>query len=415
MANLKGSQMSAATTAGDASGTAVQAGSADASSRPWWVELGSVLPRSVSFAARATHPPAYGGIPSLSVNPLSWATIAIDELAVSTAYLLSRRHAGEINLDRLDAANRAVDLLGASGAVADPRQLYPAPSLPAPVRLTRRGRGGIDFEQLSFDSQHPLPAGLAELADWQVAANASVHAYLLRHHDHPRPWVVVIHGHRMGEPRDLRMLGSRRLFNDLGVDVAHLVLPMHGPRGRVDGQAFPGIDPVANLLGVTQSVWDARSLLAWIRSQSDQPIGIFGVSLGGHVAAMLADLDPDLACVVAGVPLTDIAAMLSETVRSRWGDQAVADAHLLDPAPIELSRLSSPLTFEPVIPIERRFLYAAIGDRLVTAGQAEALWRHWDQPEILWLQGGHIINNVGASRRFVARALASSGIRVGTT
>lgn len=403
--------MSAAVTSGGALGAAVEAGNpVGASPRPWWVELGSVLPRSVSFAARATHPPAYGGIPSLSANPLSWATIAIDELAVSTAYLLSRRRAGEFSLDRLAAAVHAVDLLRAAGAVDEPRRLYPPPPIPAPVRLSQRSRGGIDFEQLSFDSHHPVPAGLAELTDWNVAANERVHVYLLRHHDKPRPWVVIIHGHRMGESRDLRLLGSRRLHRDFGVNVAHLVLPMHGPRGRVDGHAFPGIDPVANLLGVTQSVWDARSLIAWIRSQSQAPIGVFGVSLGGHVAAMLADFDPDLAGVIAGVPLTDIATMLSDTVRSRWGDQAVADAHFLDPAPVELSRLASPLTFDPVIPLERRFVYAAIGDRLVTAAQAEALWRHWDQPTILWLQGGHILNNVGASRRFVARALASSGV-----
>jgi pimeloyl-ACP methyl ester carboxylesterase len=403
--------MGAAVTSDDGLGAVVEAGtSATASPRPWWVELGSVLPRSVSFAARATHPPASGGIPSLSANPLSWATVAIDELAVSTAYLLGRRHAAEITLDRLDAAARAVEVLRSAGAVDEPGLLYPAPPLPAPVRLSRRSRGGIDFEQLSFLSFHPVPAGLAEMADWDVAANERVHAYLLRHRDKPRPWVVVIHGHRMGESRDLRLLGSRRLHRDFGVDVAHLVLPMHGPRGRVDGHAFPGIDPVANLLGVTQAVWDARSLIAWIRSQSDRPVGVFGVSLGGHVAAMLADTDPDLACVVAGVPLTDIATMLSDTVRSRWGDQAVADAHLLDAAPIELSRLASPLTFDPVIPLERRFLYAAIGDRLVTAAQAEALWRHWEQPTILWLQGGHILNNVGASRRFVARALAASGV-----
>ncbi|HEX3824226.1 MAG TPA: hypothetical protein VHV79_07160 [Mycobacteriales bacterium] len=398
-------------TTDDALGAEVETDvAAGASPRPWWVELGSVVPRSVSFAARATHPPAYGGIPSLSVNPLSWATIAIDELAVSTAYLLSRRRAGEISLERIEAARAVVELLRSAGVVETPSLLYPAPPMPAPVRLSRRRRGGIDFEQLSFDSHVPVPEQVRALADWTATGNARAHAYLLRHQDRPRPWVVVIHGHRMGESRDLRLLGSRRLYEELGVDVAHLVLPMHGPRGRVDGQAFPGIDPVANLLGVTQSVWDSRSLLAWIGSQSDQPIGVFGVSLGGQVAAILAGFEPALACVIAGVPLTDIATMLSDTVRGRWGDQAVADAHLLDDAALELSRLSSPLTFDPVIPLERRFLYAAIGDRLVTAGQAARLWRHWDTPEILWLQGGHILNNTGASRRFVAQALRASRV-----
>jgi hypothetical protein len=102
--------------------------------------------------------------------------------------------------------------------------------------------------------------------------------------------------------------------------------------------------------------------------------------------------------------------MLAATVTSRWGSDVLAEAHFLDPAPVELSRLASPLTFPPVVPIDRRFIYAAIGDRLVTARQAEALWRHWEQPTILWLQGAHLLNNVGASRRFVTRAFGASGV-----
>jgi hypothetical protein len=88
--------------------------------RPWWLELGSVLPRSMTFAARAARPSATAGIPSLSSNPLSWATVAIDELAVSSAYLLSRRRAEQVTHDRLDASNRAVELLREAGVLDDP-------------------------------------------------------------------------------------------------------------------------------------------------------------------------------------------------------------------------------------------------------------------------------------------------------
>jgi hypothetical protein len=386
---------------------------ARAAQRPWWWELGSILPRSMSFAARATRPAGGDGVPSLSTNPLSWATVAVDELAVSSAYLLTRRNAERLTADRLDHARRAVDLLQRAGALEDPAMLYAAPVAPDSVRLSRRTRAGIGFEHLSFDSLNPTPHGLAQLTDWDVASNLRMHAYLLRHADGPRPWVVVIHGHRMGEARDIRFLGSRRLYDDLGVDVAHVVLPMHGPRGRLDAHSFPGADPVANLLGVTQSVADARALIAWIRGQSDAPIATFGISLGGLVASLLGAVEPELHAVVAGVPLTDIATMLSTTVRSRWGEAALADSHFLDPAPVALSRLASPLCFAPIVPPERRFIYAAIGDRLVTARQAEALWEHWDRPTILWLQGGHILNNVGASRRFVARSLAASGVASG--
>src|SRR4051794_20097 len=242
----------------------------------------------------------------------------------------------------------------------------------------------------------------------------------------------------MGEPRDLRLLGSHRLSRALGVDVAHLVLPMHGPRGRGGRHPFPGLDAVTNFFGFAQSAWDARALLAALRAEGADTIGVFGVSLGGHVAALLAGLDPDLACVVAGVPTSDVATMMAATVRQHWGEDAVVESGVEDESYRALSRLVSPLSLPVLVPHDRLFLYAAIGDRLVTppplpvlaphaglflsaamgAGvatpqQAIALGRHGDKPEILWLQGAHILNNVGASRRFVVDALARSGVKGG--
>src|SRR4051794_6055129 len=278
--------------------------------RPWWAELGQVVPRAVAQAAAARQTHA-DGPPPLSGNPLALATVAVDELAVSAAYLLSRRGAERVSQEAVGAAQDAVARLTAAGVVDDPALAHPAPGAPTEVRLTRRRRAGIDFEHLSFVSRYEPPCALPAADDWAAGeANRSIHVYLLRHGDRPRPWVVVLHGHRMGEPRDLRLLGSRRLQHDLGVDVAHLVLPMHGPRGRGGGRSFPGLDPVANLLGMAQSVWDARSLLAWLRERDDARIGVYGISLGGHVAGLLAGLDAGLACVVTGVPTCDIATML---------------------------------------------------------------------------------------------------------
>jgi hypothetical protein len=103
--------------------------------------------------------------------------------------------------------------------------------------------------------------------------------------------------------------------------------------------------------------------------------------------------------------------MLATTMRVHWGDEVVAASGVDDEAFRTLSRLVSPLALPVAVAKERRYVYAAVGDRLVTPGQAVALWRHWDQPEILWLQGGHILNNVAASRRFVVDALTACGVR----
>jgi len=378
--------------------------------RAWWAELGRVVPRAVAGAARAARPAADADCPRLAPNPLTWATLAIDELTISTAYLLSRR--AEVVADTRAETRVAVQQLSKAGLLDEPALLFP--ELPAPVdlRTTKRRRAGLDFEHVSFQTPNPLPVRLPRSDEW-AAGNATTHAYLLRHGDRVRPWVVVLHGHRMGEPRDLRLLGSHRLGQTLGVDVAHLVLPMHGPRGRGGRQTFPGLDALTNFFGFAQSVWDARTLIASLRAQDATTIGAFGVSLGGHVAAMLAGLDADLAAVVAGVPTSDVATMLAATVRQHWGQDAVAASGVEDDHFRAISRAVSPLSLPAKVPQERLFLYAAIGDRLVTPQQAVALWRHWDRPAILWLQGGHILNNVGASRRFVVESLGRSGVQSG--
>ena len=114
----------------------MQAGAAEASvrqrpqQRAWWAELGRVVPRAVAGARQAARPTAGGDCPPLSANPLAWMTLTVDELTMSTAYLLSRR--GGPPEDTRAEAREAVETLAAAGLVDDPARIFPAPS--APVR-----------------------------------------------------------------------------------------------------------------------------------------------------------------------------------------------------------------------------------------------------------------------------------------
>ena len=35
-------------------------------------------------------------------------------------------------------------------------------------------------------------------------------------------------------------------------------------------------------------------------------------------------------------------------------------------------------------------MFAGTADRLVTPDHVRDLWRHWEEPEIVWYQGSHI-------------------------
>src|SRR3954454_4716500 len=143
--NLRRRQMCAAAAAPEAP---------RAPQRAWWAELGSVVPRTVSTAVRASRNRDDAGPPPLSANPLTWATLAVDELTVSAAYLLSRRSAEQVSEQSVADASAPVRVLGSIGPVPDPRLVHVAPGPPTEVRVTRRRRAGIDFEHLSFVSPY---------------------------------------------------------------------------------------------------------------------------------------------------------------------------------------------------------------------------------------------------------------------
>jgi hypothetical protein len=224
---------------------------------------------------------------------------------------------------------------------------------------------------------------------------------------------VCINGYRTGNPLlDPAVFGAPRL-RALGLNLAFLVLPLQGPRraGRTSGDRI-FTSGVPNMLhGTSQAVWDARRLISWLRQSQGAPgVGVSGISLGGFITALLADIEPGLTCAIAGVPETDLVRSFRRQIEpllppfyEQWG---------LSWAPVErVLRPVSPLAMPPLVPHEGRFIYAGLVDRWVRPGNVHALWKHWGKPEILWYDGSHTSFVFDPSvSRFVDRALETSGL-----
>jgi pimeloyl-ACP methyl ester carboxylesterase len=138
-----------------------------------------------------------------------------------------------------------------------------------------------------------------------------------------------------------------------------------------------------------QAVWDLRRMLGWIRAQGASTIGVFGVSLGGYTAALLAAFESELAPLIAGIPATDLIAL----VRRNHGTESRGGCEE-DQIPWgrigEVLRVVSPLAMPAKVPPERCVIFAGAVDRLVPPDQALALWQHWKKPRLVWYAGGHI-------------------------
>jgi hypothetical protein len=261
---------------------------------------------------------------------------------------------------------------------------FPAKSLP----------GGIGYQHLAFDSEYEPREGEPGRERWLgYRNNREAHAWVLRHPEAERRWLVCIHGAGMGYPlTDIGAFDPRGYHQRLGLNLLLPVLPLHGPRsiGRISGQASTGADVLNTVHMQAQAMWDIRRLVSWIRAQGGNAIGVFGISLGGYTAALLSVLEPRLACVIAGIPVTDPAGLCFGTNFSEADRLALESSNITEERMRRALRVVSPLVLEPQVPVERRAIFGGVADRIVPPDQVRALVSHWDEPRTCWYQGSHM-------------------------
>ena len=336
----------------------------------------------------------------------------MDEAVLAGFRVIRTRRSESYMRNILADAHTATEAYDSAGWLNDPRLAHADPEAPHDWTLTAERGGRKHYLHLQFPSSYqPHPADPSSARWIDYVENRTVHSWVLQH-DEPRPWVVNVHGAGMGAPRtDFRQFRARHLHHELGLNVIQPVLPLHGPRSPTDDSGdYPSESIMHNFHGALQSVNDVRRAIAWVRAQQpDQPIGIHGISVGGFTTALVASLEPDLACAILGVAPVDIVLLL----QAHHGTGTGYDLRVQNfEAGARLSPMISPLKLTPAIPWEARFMYAGIADRLVDySDHITPMSAHWAHPEMLVYDGGHV--GIGLSRkvpRFIDRALTKSGL-----
>ena len=89
-------------------------------------------------------------------------------------------------------------------------------------------------------------------------------AWILRHQDEARPWLICVHGIRMGTlNKSMMRFQPEYLHEKLGLNMIMPVLPMHGPRdtgGLISGERTLSGDVMDTLHTGAQAVWDLRRI-----------------------------------------------------------------------------------------------------------------------------------------------------------
>ncbi len=289
--------------------------------------------------------------------------------------------------------SRALSLYAARNWLENPRRYHPAPPLLEGGRQDDVGLPWARYRHLRFESGYAPHRGEPGRARWLAyEPNRTAHAWILEHRGAPRPWLVCVPGYRMGSPTvDFAGFRARWLHRELGLNLAIPVLPFHGPRrvGRRSGDGFLTGDFVDTLHAQAQAVWDVRRLLGWLRARRAARVGLHGLSLGGYTSALVAALEPDLDCVIVGIPPADFSRLLRSHLSPLGVSAARRLGFTLDRIE-KLLRVVSPLALAPRVPRERRFLYAGLADRIASHDHAHELWLHWGRPRAAWYQGSHV-------------------------
>jgi len=340
--------------------------------------------KDAAASIRLARSNAYTGLARLTGR-------SVDRLFLA-AMSRPHRYPGVGDLERVGEEIAAAHALYRAGRPAAPSAFHRAPPLLTSPSIEPAWHPSMRFEWLSFESGYSPPPDDPAAERWNgYDRNHIAHAWVARHSDRERPWLICLHGLGTGGPyADFAGFRAEMLHHELGLNLLMPVLPLHGPRK-------PAALPVASLLsfdlldafhGVSQALWDTRRLIQWARAQGATKIGVYGLSMGSYVAALLSGLD-DVDLVIAGIPVCDIPDLFVHHApvdqRQEAEDKGVLGVHTR-----ELFEIVSPLSVTPHTKLENRFIFAGSDDKVSTPEQAERLWEHWGQPGIRWFAGGHV-------------------------
>jgi dienelactone hydrolase len=275
-------------------------------------------------------------------------------------------------------------------------RMFPAPPVPR-VKLERSlVDRAIRTTTLRWTSDHEVISPAYRLRhDREYKANHTAWARWVRPEGRRRA-SCLLYVHGWLEPGSWAEESTlfRKWSRELDVDIVHVSLPFHGkrkPRGSLfSGEFFWTADLVRSIEGVRQALFDARAVMAWLRTQDYEQIGVTGLSLGGAITMLFA-------CVS---PTPDYIAPLLAHLKL---DEAIEEAPILwrvkhdldkwgihEPDRRELFKRLGWSGYPPVLPAEHQLWVLARDDVYINAVHAERQWREWGEPPILWIDGGHM-------------------------
>lgn len=209
----------------------------------------------------------------------------------------------------------------------------------------------------------------------------------------PFPAVIVLHYWGASDLKVERALAAE--LNRDGVAAVLLTLPYHlarTPPGYGSGALALRPDPRLLISNMTQSVWDVRRALDFLRTRPEfdpTRIGVAGSSLGAIVATMAYAVDERIraaAFILGGVDIAQLIWNSSRTVRER--DQLRRKGYTEEKLRAELEPVE-PLPFLKRRTTGTTFVITANYDTVIPRNSSRQLIEALHSPKTLFVDTGH--------------------------
>ncbi|MCI0692186.1 hypothetical protein L0337_09310 [candidate division KSB1 bacterium] len=205
------------------------------------------------------------------------------------------------------------------------------------------------------------------------------------------PAVIVLHGWMT--PALIAYRPFCRAIVEAGASAYLLELPYHlrrTPPGFVSGELFFTADFEKSWTTMQQAVADTRQLIHYLREAGAPVIGVLGFSLGAWISAIVASCEPELDFALLAMLPACINDLVWQTrLGEPWRRQFEA-AGLNAAATAPLYQFIDPANLKPLLPPERRELFAAAFDHFMPARHTQMLRDAWQQPNLHVYSSGHI-------------------------
>jgi acetyl esterase/lipase len=248
--------------------------------------------------------------------------------------------------------------------------------LPLLNRRNRRWRGDYALNSVSVAS--PVQ---------DAPPNDLIHALHLYRPDCPTaPTMIYVHGWGVRRLQMRLNLGLRWLA-PLGMNLLLVEQPYHMQRSPAhsyySGEFSIGANLPQTVSTVQQSVWDTQVMISWLLGQGVNRVGVAGESLGGLVAALVAQFDPRIAYTIPIMPAVRLDRVFWRARLTRQVRMGLRDQGLTPQMTAQALRTIFPGRYPLAIDRRRVLLIQGRADRVVFPEYTTRLAQRWGAKLVL--------------------------------